>query len=89
VLVERIPDCGCDACDSGSDDLLSVIDERVGDVVSGAFVHVTVGESVIQGRRDGWSASGFIDKHAIEPALRDARAGNSPYPVVRGNSWLT
>lgn len=46
-LGEAQPDCGCDACDSGSDDLLSAIDESVVHVVGGPFV-------VLRG--DGWHA---------------------------------
>lgn len=42
-----LPDCGCDACDSGSADLLDVLDERVGAVVGGPFVLL---------RRSGWHA---------------------------------
>jgi hypothetical protein len=47
VIVEEQPDCGCDACDSGSTDLLRAIDEAVAHIVGGAFV-------VLRG--SGWSA---------------------------------
>jgi hypothetical protein len=47
VVVERQPACGCDACDSGSADLLDAIDERIGAVVSGPYVLL---------RRPGWHA---------------------------------
>ncbi|MET0417968.1 MAG: DUF6226 family protein, partial [Actinoplanes sp.] len=33
-----LPDCGCDACDRGSDDLLEAIDETISAVVTEAFV---------------------------------------------------
>jgi hypothetical protein len=38
IVVAREPDCGCDACDSGSDDLLEAIDEPIRRVVSGPYV---------------------------------------------------
>jgi hypothetical protein len=47
VAVAMLPDCGCDACDFGSDDLLQAIDEAIAPVVGGPFV-------VLQGR--GWRA---------------------------------
>lgn len=36
--LQMLPDCGCDACDLGSDDLLQAIDETIGNVVGGPFV---------------------------------------------------
>jgi hypothetical protein len=53
VVVDRQPDCGCDACDSGSDYLLEAIDEAVRHVVGGPFV-------VLRGRKWGaeWHPSG-------------------------------
>ena len=47
VALEVLPDCGCDACDRGSDDLLHAIDETIGRVVGGPFV-------VLRG--NGWDA---------------------------------
>jgi hypothetical protein len=47
VAVDRLPDCGCDACDFGSDDLLQAIDETIGTVVGGPFVAL---------RGTGWHA---------------------------------
>jgi hypothetical protein len=38
IAVQMVPDCGCDACDLGSDDLLYVIDETIGNVIGGPFV---------------------------------------------------
>jgi hypothetical protein len=37
VAVHAIPDCGCDACDSGSQDVLDELDEWVGGIVRGEF----------------------------------------------------
>jgi hypothetical protein len=38
IEIDRQPDCGCDACDSGSVDLLWAIDETIGNIVGGPFV---------------------------------------------------
>ena len=38
VVVERQPDCGCDACDSGSSDLLEAVDAAIRHVVGRPFV---------------------------------------------------
>ncbi len=38
VAVEMLPACGCDACDSGSQDLLHALDQAIGNVVGGPFV---------------------------------------------------
>lgn len=47
VAVAMLPDCGCDACDHGSDDLIGAIDEVIGQVVGGPFV-------ILQGKQ--WHA---------------------------------
>lgn len=47
VSLELHPDCGCDACDTGSQDLLRAIDEALMAVVGGPFV-------TLRGR--GWQA---------------------------------
>ena len=38
VVVASQPDCGCDACDSGSDDLLRAIDEAITPIIGGPYV---------------------------------------------------
>lgn len=47
IVVETQPDCGCDACDSGSSHLLEAIDDAVRHIVGGPFV-------VLRGQ--GWHA---------------------------------
>lgn len=64
--VERFPDCGCDACDSGSRDLLEVLDRAILSIVDGSF------EMVLSpgwtSRRTSFSASG---------SSREERTGRS------------
>jgi hypothetical protein len=47
IALEVLPDCGCDACDLGSDDLLQAIDQTIGNVLGGPFVAL---------RGNGWQA---------------------------------
>jgi hypothetical protein len=52
AVLEQQPDCGCDACDSGSEDLLLVVDRVFVEVLTGPVV-------VLRGRDAGggqWSA---------------------------------
>jgi Family of unknown function (DUF6226) len=87
VEVATVPDCGCDACDSGSADLLEDFDEHVLDVVTGDFTHVTTRGGTAVGRRNGWSASGLSGPGLVQRLLDEARAGGSPHLVVRGARW--
>jgi hypothetical protein len=52
AVLEQQPDCACDGCDSGSDDLLLVVDR--------VFVEVLTGRVVVLRDRDAdggqWSA---------------------------------
>lgn len=91
VRLALVPDCGCDACDSGSDGLLDEIDEHVAAVVSGELVHITVPNGWVMSTGPGGFAAGFrgdggdVDPRAV---LADARAGTSLYPVLRGEPWF-
>ncbi|WP_328754158.1 MULTISPECIES: DUF6226 family protein [unclassified Streptomyces] len=89
VSLEQLPDCGCDACDSGSADLLEAVDDVVIAVVTGTFVHVDAGEGrEIVCTGDSWSASNWdAFGPPVEEVLAAARAGRSPYRVVRGQAW--
>lgn len=90
VQVGLLPDCGCDACDGGSDGLLEAVDELVMAVVSGAFVHVDAGRGreIVATGQDEWSASDWDDERfPVGETLAAARAGRSPYEVVLGAPW--
>ena len=62
VAVDRLPDCGCDACDFGSDDLLRAIDETVGTVIGGPFVALQGSGWHARWHPDGGS-SGGTERH--------------------------
>ncbi|MFI7344103.1 DUF6226 family protein [Streptomyces sp. NPDC050085] len=84
-----LPDCGCDACDDGSANLLEAVDELVEAVATGTFVHVDAGRGrEIIATEEGWSASNWDEARTpVEEAVAEARAGRSPHGVVSGPAW--
>lgn len=100
VPLLSIPDCGCDACDDGSDPLLKELDKHVVAVVSGAFVHVTTKRGTIAATGPDLSASGpFPRGFDFDALLTEVRAGRrcsefdqrtpSPSTVARKARSLT
>src|SRR5699024_6193632 len=63
--VETVPDCGCDACDSGSRDLLELLDQAVLSIVDGSY-EVEVSP---HGRRERSSFSASTDSGTDDPAV--------------------
>lgn len=53
VQIAFVPDCGCDACDSGSQDVIDVLDSYVRPVVSGEFRLLRRGRQSIMVLEDG------------------------------------
>ena len=61
VVVAVVPDCGCDACDSGSQDALNELDEYVLGVVTGEYRRLRRGKRDITVYSHGHrSSSGFV-----------------------------
>ncbi|MFC7024052.1 DUF6226 family protein [Promicromonospora thailandica] len=58
VEIERVPDCGCDACDYGSANLVEAFDDTVADVLNGLVV--------LQG--DGWRGTWTPDGGGVSGA---------------------
>ena len=84
-VLELQPDCGCDACDTGSPDLLGTLDDAFVLALSGGVYAVRDGERVVRRSLDGWSASDVRDG---ERWLDDAAAGRRTDGVVRGEPWI-
>ncbi|MBC2934139.1 DUF6226 family protein [Nocardioides sp. zg-1228] len=84
VLVSQ-PDCGCDACDTGSADLLERVDDAFVLALSGGVYAVRDGERVVRRSLDGWGSSGVDDG---ERWLADAAQGRRRDGVVAGAAWL-
>jgi Family of unknown function (DUF6226) len=58
VFLDPVPDCGCDACDSGSADLLGTLDGWVLRVARGGVLHARSGQSYVTRTLDGWASAG-------------------------------
>lgn len=74
VLVATVPVCGCDACDSGSEDLLEELDRWFLAVAVGGVVHARQGERFATRTPDGWSTTGRAHSSWLD-ALRPVPAG--------------
>lgn len=53
VPIAFIPDCGCDACDSGSQDVIDLLDSYMRPVVSGEFRFLRRGRQSVMVLEDG------------------------------------
>ena len=70
VRLAVIPDCGCAACDSGSQDALDELDEHVFGVVSGAYRRLSKGNREITVISSGrWNASGRFGRGEVATIL--------------------
>lgn len=88
VRLLSLPDCGCDACDNGSDYLLDEIDDHVLAVVSGTLVHVAGKRGTLVATESGWAGEGSLGLvDDTEQVLAKARAGRSRHRVVHGDPW--
>lgn len=85
VSVGIFPDCGCDACDSGSAAELARIDACMAGIVGGTFRCLTRRSAVLTTFGDGaWSASPAMKRVQRERVLADP-AG---WDELSGSPWL-
>lgn len=85
VSMAWIPDCGCDACDSGSQDALDELDEYLVSIVSGAFRRLSRRGRKISVIADGQkAASGKFRRGEIDAIVADPKRWNE----TSGRSWL-
>ncbi len=97
VVVQRQPDCGCDACDSGSDRLLEAIDSAIGRVIGGPFVALRSATWSAQWHPQGGGAGGEgrgPDFPAVMDLCRRLGEGQAVRLPKRteafvGGTWLT
>ncbi len=87
-VLERQPDCGCDACDTGSADLLETLDNAFILALSGGVHVVRHGTRFVARTIDGWGASGRFEADEPQRWLAEADAGRRANGVVRGEPWL-
>ncbi len=82
--VEFIPDCGCDACDSGSDDLLEQVDRIFTAVVTGELRAAKGCD-----RRHEWSSLETPGGSSSSTQMVDGGRGRQPWTERwEGASWL-
>ncbi len=83
--VTWVPGCGCDACDSGSQNELDELDAHILGVVSGAFRRLSAGnrEITVIGE-GGWSASNLSGRDEVDTILDDPKG----WDEISGASWL-
>jgi hypothetical protein len=85
ACVGWFPDCGCDACDSGSQDALDELDRHIRGIVTGTFRRLTRGARTIKVLdADGWSASGGFARGEVDAILADPAGWHE----LSGASWL-
>ena len=88
ICIVDIPDCGCDACDSGSQYPLDELDHYVLSVVSGAFRRLSSGarEITVFGDYGGpsWRASGGFQRGEVRSIVSDPTG----WDEVTAASWL-
>ena len=82
--LEVNPDCGCDACDSGSANDLWVLDRDLLGVVTGVFRRLSRGSRTITVGHDHCSASGDFRRGELGAILLDADG----WTELRGAAWL-
>lgn len=79
------PDCGCDACDSGSQHELDRLDEHILGIVSGTFRRLFARDREITVIGDGGSSAyGRFRRHQVEAILADPIG----WDEVSGTSWI-
>jgi Family of unknown function (DUF6226) len=85
VCIGWFPECGCDACDSGSQGELDHFDEHMVVIVSGTFRRLTDDDRTITvfGEHE-WQASGSFDRGEVEAIIADPRG----WEELAGGPWL-
>jgi hypothetical protein len=86
VSIGMQPDCGCDACDFGSDDLLTSVDEMFIAVMDGNLIYAEDKDWTLTVGVNGWSAHGSEDFDAL---VARAHSGASiGRRMITGAAWL-
>lgn len=70
VRIAFIPDCGCDACDSGSHDVIDELDSYLRPIVSGEFRHLWRGRQSITVLDDGRRQASNIGMGELPAGIR-------------------
>ena len=86
VAVHVVPDCGCDACDSGSRDVVDEVDTWMGGIVDGSFRHLVSRFGTVTVRSAGLRGASAPGVMRFDPdeVLRDP----SGWREWSGPPWL-
>lgn len=85
VVVGMSPACGCDACDSGSQNELDDLDQQMRIIVSGHVRHLRAGDrTIISFGPRGWSATGSFRRREVERIIENPKG----WVEVSGPSWI-
>ncbi|GGM59524.1 DUF6226 family protein [Dactylosporangium sucinum] len=92
IAITTQPDCGCDACDTGSADLLSTVDDAIGTVIGGPFVALVGPGWLATWHPEGAAASNVDLRWAVGVSRRLADGQQVRLPAGAsafvGRSWL-
>jgi hypothetical protein len=83
VAIDFFPDCGCDACDSGSQDLLDAVDLCFHAIVTGRYRRLSKGDQVITVIGEIRSLRN-IDRRRADAVLAHPKG----WTEITGTSWL-
>jgi hypothetical protein len=83
VAIDFFPDCGCDACDSGSQDLLDAVDRCFHAIVTGRYRRLSKGDQVITVVGESRSSRN-IDRRRADAVLGHPTG----WTEITGTSWL-
>jgi Family of unknown function (DUF6226) len=85
--INWFPDCGCEACDSGSQNELDHLDNHLLGIVTGTFRRLTDGKRVITVIDDDrWTATDFFVSTGLQ--VEQVLADPHGWTELTGKSWL-
>ena len=85
VLLLATPDCGCDACDSGSQDALDELDEYMLSVVTGSYRRIWRDKKKITVISEGHRGSSWSRRKKIDKILANPKGWNE----LSGMPWFS
>jgi hypothetical protein len=93
VYLYSVPDCGCDACDTGSADLLETLDGWILAVARGGVLHARGDDGQATRTIDGWQSQSRAREsrtsHVVDVSwLDDSRPVPEEVRRWRGRPWL-
>lgn len=88
-LVEMIPDCSCDACDSGSADALEVLDRNIINIVGGTYRRLAKGRQTVTVFQDGRGSSNMSRRQVERLLAKPPHHGPKGWSEQVGLPWVS